>query len=125
LHELAHAPEVIAIGETGLDYYRQHTPHARQRWALDWHIALSQELHKPLVIHNRQADVDAADALITSKAHGVLHCFSSTDPVYLGRMLAAGWYVSFAGTLTYPSAGDLRAMVALVPRKRLLVETDC
>jgi TatD DNase family protein len=124
LRELAHAPEVIAIGETGLDYYRQYTPHARQRWALDWHAALADELHKPLVIHNRDADADIAAAL-SGGARGVLHCFSSSDPGYLDRMVDAGWFVSFAGTLTYNSADDLRAMVPRVPKERLLVETDC
>ena len=124
LRALARDPSVVAIGETGLDYYRQRTPHARQRWSLDWHVALASELGLPLVVHNRQADADCADALI-GRSHGVLHCFSSPDAAYLGRMLDAGYYVSFAGPLTYNSANDLRAMVPLVPADRLLVETDC
>ena len=128
LAELARDENVIAIGETGLDYYRRYTPPARQRQALDWHLELAQELALPVVIHNRQADGDVAAAL-TGRARrdapGVLHCFSSTDAAYLDRMLDAGFYVSFAGPLTYKSANDLRAMATRVPRDRLLVETDC
>jgi TatD DNase family protein len=130
--DLARAPEVVAIGETGLDYYRQHTPHGRQREALDWHLQLAAELGLPAVVHNRQADPDVADALAASALRatsrttpGVLHCFSSTDPAYLQRMLDAGYFVSFAGPLTFKSAENLRMMARLVPVDRLLVETDC
>jgi TatD DNase family protein len=123
---LAHAPEVIAIGETGLDYYRHYTPPDRQREALAWHLRLAEELALPVIVHNRQADPDVADALsAAASVSGVLHCFSSTDPAYLERMLEAGYFVSWAGPLTFKSAADLRAMVARVPLDRMLVETDC
>jgi TatD DNase family protein len=128
LAELAREPEVIAIGETGLDYYRHHTPPSRQREALDWHLRLAEELALPVIVHNRQADADVAEAL-TAAAYGnvpgVLHCFSSTDHDYLARMLSLGYFVSFAGPLTFKNAADLRAMAARVPLERLLVETDC
>jgi TatD DNase family protein len=124
LAELARSPEVVAIGETGLDYFRNYTPPARQRDALAWHQRLAQELALPLVVHNRQADADIADALSDGET-GVLHCFSSTDTAYLERMLDAGYAVSFAGPLTFKSADDLRAMAKRVPLDRLLVETDC
>jgi TatD DNase family protein len=130
--ELARAPEVVAIGETGLDYYRQHTPPSRQRAALEWHLRLAEELALPAIVHNRQADADVADALAASAVRGpsritpgVLHCFSSTDPLYLQRMLDAGYFVSFAGPLTYKSAQALRAMARRVPLDHVLVETDC
>jgi TatD DNase family protein len=129
---LARAPEVVAIGETGLDYYRQHTPPSRQREALEWHLRLAEQLDLPALVHNRQADADVADALAASAARtssrsvpGVLHCFSSTDPAYLQRMLDAGYFVSFAGPLTFKSAEHLRAMARRVPLDHLLVETDC
>jgi len=126
LARLAREPEVIAIGETGLDYYRQSTPHARQRQALEWHLDLAAELQLPVVIHNRQADADTEAALVERSAqHGVLHCFSSTDSRYQDHMLAAGYYISFAGPLTFKSADDLRGMARRVPSDRLLVETDC
>jgi len=130
--DLARAPEVVAIGETGLDYYRQHTRPGHQREALAWHLQLAEELGLPVVVHNRQADADVADALAASALRaasrttpGVLHCFSSTDPLYLQRMLDAGYFVSFAGPLTFKSAENLRAMARRVPVDRLLVETDC
>ena len=85
-----------------------------------------------MIIHNREADADIVELLEGSakgrsaqQPPGVLHCFSSTDPSYLERMLAAGYSVSLAGPLTYKSAADLRAMAVRVPRDRLLVETDC
>ncbi|MCA1645554.1 MAG: TatD family hydrolase [Chloroflexi bacterium] len=130
--DLALAPEVVAIGETGLDYYREHTPPSRQRAALEWHLRLAERLGLPTIVHNRQADADVADALSASAvrcdprhAPGILHCFSSTDRRYLECMLDAGYFVSFAGPLTFNSAADLRAMASRVPLERLLVETDC
>ncbi len=129
---LARAPEVVAIGETGLDYYRQHTPPPRQRDAFEWHLRLAEELGLPAIVHNRQADADIADALAASATRGdsrtvpgVLHCFSSTDPFYLQRMVDAGYFVSFAGPLTFKSAENLRTMARRIPVDRLLVETDC
>src|SRR5207302_376202 len=104
----------------------------RQRAALEWHLRLAEELALPAIIHNRQADIDVAEALEASAQRntsrntpGVLHCFSSTDPLYLQRMLDAGYFVSFAGPLTFKTAVDLRAMAGRVPLDRLLVETDC
>src|SRR5919201_5787590 len=70
LEQREHQPEVSAIGETGLDYYRQHTPHARQREALDWHLRLAEDLALPVIIHNRQADADVAAALAPDRLAG-------------------------------------------------------
>jgi TatD DNase family protein len=124
--QLARAPEVVAIGETGLDYYRRYTPPDRQRQALEWHLRLAEELALPVIVHNRQADADVGDVLAAAPAvRGVLHCFSSTDPTYLDRMLEAGYSVSLAGPLTFKSAADLRTMVARIPLDRVLIETDC
>jgi TatD DNase family protein len=91
------------------------------------HLRLAEELALPVIVHNRQADSDVADILCTAPdtVRGVLHCFSSTDPAYLDRMLAVGYFVSWAGPLTFKSAADLRRMVARVPLDRMLVETDC
>jgi TatD DNase family protein len=130
---LASSPKVVAIGETGLDYYRHHTPPARQREAFDWHLRLAAERQLPVIVHNRQADADIAPALeaAASARHpaagvpAILHCFSSDDPDYLERMLAAGCCVSFAGPLTFKNGDGARAMAARVPLDRLLVETDC
>jgi TatD DNase family protein len=129
LAQLAHSPRVVGIGETGLDYYRHYTPPERQRGALEWHLRLAEELALPVIVHNRQADADVASALTSTRSAdgvpGLLHCFGSTDPAFLGRMLDAGYFVSFAGPLTFKSAADLRAMARRVPLERLLVETDC
>lgn len=129
---LARAPEVVAIGETGLDNFRKQTPPSRQRSAFEWHLRLAEDLGLPAIVHNRQADVEVAQALAASATRGlsrivpgVLHCFSSTDPMYLRRMLDAGYFVSFAGPLTFKSARDLRTIAARVPIDRVLVETDC
>jgi len=123
--ELAGAPEVVAIGETGLDYYRDHTPPERQRQAFQWHLRLAEERELPVIVHNRQAENDVVAATAAHAVRGILHCFSSTDAGYLERMLALGYFVSFAGPLTFKNAAPLRAMVQRVPVERLLVETDC
>lgn len=119
------AAEVVAIGETGLDNYRRHTPPERQREALRWHFELAARLGLPVILHNRDADADVMTAAAEHRAGGVLHCFSSNDPAYLARMLDLGYYVSFAGTLTFKNAAALRDMAKRVPLERLLVETDC
>jgi TatD DNase family protein len=125
IERLAENPRVVGIGETGLDYYRDRTPPGRQWEALDWHVRLAEERTLPLIIHNRLADADVAAALGSRAARGVLHCFASDDPGYLDSMLAAGYYVSFAGPLTFKNTGNLAEMAARVPLDRLLVETDC
>jgi TatD DNase family protein len=125
VERLASSARVVGIGETGLDYYRDRTPASRQWEALDWHIRLAEERDLPLIVHNRLADADVAAALTARAARGVLHCFSSDDPAYLERMLAAGYSVSFAGPLTFKNNAGLAEMAARVPLDRLLVETDC
>jgi TatD DNase family protein len=123
--ELAGEPEVVGVGETGLDYYRDHTPPERQREAFHWHLQLAERLELPAIVHNRQADADVSSIVAAHTAGGVLHCFSSDDPLYLERMLDLSYFVSFAGTLTFKNASALRSMAARVPLERLLVETDC
>lgn len=123
--ELAHAAEVVAIGETGLDNYRQNTPRERQREAFAWHLRLAEECNLPPIVHNREADADVLAVVAEGGPRGVLHCFSSTDPGYLERLLESGFYVSFAGPLTFKNGEAVRDMAARVPRDRLLVETDC
>jgi TatD DNase family protein len=125
LAHLALAPEVVAIGETGLDNYREFTPAARQRQAFEWHLDLAERLELPIIVHNRQADSEVDSVVGGGNVRGILHCFSSHDPVFLDHMLAAGFHVSFAGPLTFKNAGTTRKMATRVPRDRLLVETDC
>jgi TatD DNase family protein len=118
---LAHEP-VVAVGETGLDYYRDYAPRDRQRALFEAELELAAELDKPVVVHSRAADDDTAAALGGFAGTVVLHCFSS--PPLLDVALDRGYYVSFAGNVTYPKAYDLRACARGVPADRILVETD-
>jgi TatD DNase family protein len=122
LRALLASPRAVAVGETGLDHYRDYAPRDRQRELFDAQIALARELRKPIVIHTRAADADTVAALDGFGGTVVLHCFSS--PGLLDPALERGWYVSFAGNVTYPNAYDLRAAARAVPTERLLVETD-
>jgi TatD DNase family protein len=124
LRELLEHPKAVAVGETGLDYYRDLAPRERQAKAFRAQAALAAELGKPLVVHTRAADEDTVTVLreLSSAVHVVLHCFSSA--ALLEPALEHAWYVSFAGNVTYPNAGELRWAAARVPAGRLLAETD-
>lgn len=112
----------VAVGETGLDYYRDYAPHDAQRQLFQAHLAIAEELGKPVVIHCRAADADVARALGDFDGTVILHCFSSSG--LLSPALERGYYVSFAGNVTYPNAYDLRTAVPQIPEERLLAETD-
>jgi TatD DNase family protein len=113
----------VAVGEIGLDYFRDYAPRERQRAIFAQQLELAAELGKPVVIHTRAAERDTARMLADFGGAVVLHCFSS--PELLPAALERGYYVSFAGNVTYPKAGELRAAAARVPADRLLAETDC
>ena len=124
LRELAAHPRCAAIGEAGLDFFREGAPGDDQRAAFHDQIEIARETAKPLVIHTRAAD-DETIATLRERADGVvvvLHCFSM--PSRLHECLEQGWYVSFAGNVTYPKNGDLALAAASVPDDRILVETD-
>jgi TatD DNase family protein len=124
LRALAAHPRCLAIGETGLDYYRDHASRADQERAFSAQIELARELCKPLVIHSRAAEQDTLDQL-AAQAQGVgvvIHCFSM--PAHLDECLERGYAISFAGNVTYKSAADLAGAAQRVPAERLLVETD-
>jgi TatD DNase family protein len=124
LRELARHPRCVAIGETGLDDYRDYAPRADQERAFSAQIGLARELGKPLVIHTRAADDDTIATLAADAAglEVVLHCFSM--PARLEECLEHGWWISFAGNVTYPKARELAFAAERVPLDRLLVETD-
>jgi TatD DNase family protein len=123
--EAARNPDVRAIGETGLDFFRDNAPPDDQRRAFRAQIEIAAELQLPLTIHARAAEREVLDIL---DQHGdgvpavIMHCFSAPDLVE--RVIEAGHYCSFAGNVTYKNAADLRAAAARVPDNRLLVETD-
>jgi TatD DNase family protein len=124
LRALAAHPRCLAIGETGLDFYRDYAPRADQERAFSAQIALAREVGKPLVIHTRAAEQDTL-AQLAAEAQGVsvvLHCFSM--PAHLEECLEHGYAISFAGNVTYKSAADLADAARRVPDERLLVETD-
>ena len=122
LRELLANSTAVAVGETGLDNYREHATAADQRRLFDEQLELADALDLPVVIHSREADDDTAAALAGFDGTVVLHCFSS--PGLLPTALERGYYVSFAGNVTFPKADDLRQAARDVPVDRLLVETD-
>jgi len=124
LRAIARHPSCAAIGETGLDDYRDYAPRQDQERAFAAHIGLARELSKPLVIHTRAAEDDTI-ATLARDAQGldvILHCFSMPDR--LDECLEHGWWISFAGNVTYPNARELAFAAERVPLDRMLVETD-
>jgi TatD DNase family protein len=124
LRALAAHDRCVAIGETGLDFYRDGAPRADQQRAFAAQIELARDSGKPLVIHSRAADQETLEQL-AAEADGlsvVLHCFSMPDQ--LAECLRRGYAISFAGNVTYRSAVELSEAAKLVPDERLLVETD-
>ena len=118
--------KVVAIGETGLDYYRNHSPHASQKKAFIDQIRLARELQLPLIIHDRDAHEDVLQILREEKASeigGVLHCFSG-DLNMARQCVDLGFYISFPGTITYPANESLRDVARALPIDVMLVETD-
>ena len=125
LEELAVHPRVVAIGETGLDYYWDYSPPEAQRAAFRWHISLAKRTGKPLMIHDRDAHADVLSILDDEGAPEtvIFHSFSG-DAEMAARCVAAGYVLSFSGTVTFRNAPALRAAALLVPADQLLVETD-
>ncbi|MCL4532084.1 MAG: TatD family hydrolase [Chloroflexi bacterium] len=129
LRRLARQPKVVAIGEIGLDFYRDLSPRPVQRAAFAAQLALAGELDLPVVVHDREAHAEIVAALREFAAghpgaRGVLHCFSG-DEGMAREAIELGFYISFAGPLTYANAGRLQRLAAALPLERLLVETDC
>ena len=130
LEDLASAPRVVAIGETGMDLYWPGrldgcaAPEV-QREAFAWHIDLAKRAGKPLMIHNRDADAEVLDVLRAEGAPEtvIFHCFSS-GPEMARTCLDAGWILSLSGTVSFRNASALREAAALIPPGQLLVETD-
>jgi TatD DNase family protein len=125
LRALASHERCVAIGETGLDYYRDGAPRSDQERAFVAQIELARETGKPLVIHTRAAEDDTL-AMLRERAEGVkviLHCFSMASRIE-ECLEYDDWWISFAGNSTYPKAPELRAAAVRVPASRLLVETD-
>ncbi|UCH73026.1 MAG: TatD family hydrolase [Rhodospirillales bacterium] len=127
LVELAADPLVVGIGETGLDYYYEHSARGAQRDSFRAHIAAARESGLPLIVHTRDADDDTVAILIEEHRNGpftgVIHCFSTSR--YLAeKAMEIGFYISLSGITTFKAAADLREIVQELPLDRLLLETD-
>ncbi len=124
---LAEQPEVVAIGETGLDHYWKHTPIDQQVDYFERHLELSARTGKPFIVHCRDADEDVLEVLSRAAArgplHGVMHSFCGR-PEMAHACLEWGMMISFSGMLTFKRNAELRALAAEIPHERLLVETD-
>ena len=124
--ELAAHPRVVALGEMGLDYYRDLSPRPIQKEAFERQLDLAEELNLPIVIHNREAYHDILPILQArrGRVHGVMHCFSG-DVEIMHRSLALGFHIGIGGPVTYRKADVLQEVAREVPPDALLVETDC
>ena len=127
LIEATRHPKVVGIGETGLDFFYEHSPRAQQAESFRTHIAAARETGLPVIVHTRDADSETAELLEDEYARGaftgLIHCFSS-GPEVARRALALGLYISISGIVTFKAADALRAIVRDLPLDRLLVETD-
>lgn len=120
-------PRVVGIGETGLDYYYDHSDRAQQQASFRAHIAASRETGLPLIVHTRDAEKDTADILADEMGKGaypgVIHCFTASGE-FADKALALGFYISISGIVTFKNARDLQETAARLPLDRLLIETD-
>ena len=127
LRELTRHPNVVAVGEIGLDYHYDHSPREVQRQVFIEQLRIAHEGHKPIIIHTREA---WPDTLALLRAHwsaspygGIIHCFSE-GPREAEQALELGFHISFAGIVTFPKSTEIQAAARLVPADRLLIETD-
>ena len=127
LMDFAQHPKVVAFGETGLDFYYEHSPRADQERSFRVHIDAAREADLPIIIHTRDADPETAaildDEMSKGPFKGVIHCFSS-GPELAAKVLELGFYISFSGIVTFKKAEELREVAKTVPLDRILVETD-
>ena len=122
--EFAHLPQVVAIGETGLDYHYDNSPREVQQSVFRRFLQLAREVQKPVVIHSRDADEDTVEILRDEGSDsGILHCFTGS-PWMAEEVLKLGFHISFSGIVTFNSAQELRDIAQNVPDDRILVETD-
>lgn len=127
LVERARHPRVVGIGESGLDFYYDHSDRDRQRASFRAHIAAARETGLPLIVHTRDAEEDTAGILADEMGKGafpgVIHCFTASA-AFAGRALELGLYISLSGIVTFRNARDLQETAKRIPLERLLIETD-
>ena len=126
IERLARQPRVVAIGECGLDYHYDYSPRDTQRAVFERHIALANELDKPIIVHNRESTEDMVEILSRRPARGIrgiLHSYTESLAV-AKRLVDLGYYISFSGIVTFKSAESLREAARGLPHDRVLIETD-
>ena len=127
LVELSQHHKVVGIGETGLDFFYEHSPRDIQERQFRTHIHAARETGLPLIVHTRDADTDTIRIMEEEHAlgpfPGLIHCFSATQEL-AERMIAMGFYISFSGIVTFKKADELRDVARVIPAERILVETD-
>lgn len=127
LVEKARHPKVVGIGESGLDYYYDHSDRERQRQSFRAHAAAARETGLPLIVHTRDAEEDSytilADELAKGRFPALIHCFTASR-AFADKVLALGLYVSISGIVTFKNARELQEVAKSIPRNRLLIETD-
>ena len=126
LEKLSENRKVVAIGEIGLDYYRKLSPIEVQWRTFITQLSLADKLDLPVIVHNREAHADVVKALLKfkGKIRGVMHCFSGSKDM-ARQCIKMGFYISFAGSVTYPNSRGLREVVQWIDLNRILLETDC
>lgn len=125
LAELLQKPKVVALGEIGLDYYRDYAPRAWQREVFIRQLALARDLGMPVMIHSRDAAMETVEILkAEGNRSGIMHCFSYSWEI-CKLCLNLGFYISLAGPVTFPNAPKLQSVAQQMPLDRLLIETDC
>ncbi|HEX2167638.1 MAG TPA: TatD family hydrolase [Longimicrobiales bacterium] len=122
IRRLAAEPEVVAVGETGLDFHYDNSPRDVQRNVFERHIQIAADTDLPLIVHSRSADHDTAGMIRGAGVTGVLHCFAG-GPELFDAAMAAGWFISFAGLVTFRNF-DNTELLRSTPLDRLLLETD-
>ena len=125
LRRLAEHPKVVAVGEIGLDYYRNLSPRTAQQRAFEAQLSLAEQLKLPVVIHDRDAHNDTLKILAKFKGrlNGIMHCFSGSREM-AEQCVASGFYISFAGPVTFPSSHKLQAIAKWIDLNKILLETD-
>lgn len=125
VERLCSRKECVAVGETGLDYFKEYSPRDAQRTAFAWHLELARRLEKPVIVHCRDAHDEVVEAIRAAPGvRGVMHCYTM-GPEELPPYLEAGFHISFSGVVTYPRNEANREAARAVPADRILVETDC
>lgn len=124
VYDYAKKDKVVAIGEIGLDYYRNYNPVDMQKKVFERQVQIAKELNMPIIIHDREAHEDCYDILKKHKADKVVfHCFSG-DTIFAEKVLNEGWYISITGVITYKNS-DLPEVMRIIPKDRFFIETDC